>query len=101
MTKCQAEKDAADSRGGRPMVGGFTPQCSSNGSYERKQCHGSTGYCWCVNEKTGKEIAGTKKGPGQGTVDCSGMGFLNTCDVIFHLKPHTKLYKIYPVSISC
>ena len=53
------------------LVGAFVPKCQSDGSYERKQCHGSTGYCWCVNAQTGQELQGTRKGPGQGLVNCN------------------------------
>ena len=60
------------------LLGAFKPQCKADGSYEEKQCHGSTGYCWCVESKTGKEIPGTKKGPGRGP----GRGLV-TCPGIF------------------
>lgn len=30
------------------LLGAYRPQCQTDGSYHRKQCHGSTGYCWCV-----------------------------------------------------
>ena len=29
-------------------------------SVRPKQCHGSTGYCWCVKTATGEEIEGTR-----------------------------------------
>lgn len=50
------------------LVGADKPECENNGDYKLKQCHGSTGYCWCVETKTGVEIPGTKK---RGSVDCS------------------------------
>ena len=31
-------------------MGAFIPQCTENGAFESQQCHGSTGYCWCVDE---------------------------------------------------
>ena len=44
----------------RPLLGAFIPQCKDDGSYEEAQCHGSTGYCWCVdedgNKKEGTEV---------------------------------------------
>ena len=52
------------------MVGGFVPSCKSDGSFEEKQCHGSTGYCWCVDQISGAEITGSRKGPGDGPVTC-------------------------------
>ena len=45
-SKCQQEFDAIP--GG--IVGAFVPQCEEDGSYSKVQCHGSTGYCWCVDE---------------------------------------------------
>ena len=53
-----ASSKAANSR---PLLGAFTPQCEETGDYKNKQCHGSTGYCWCVDTKNGKEIEGTRK----------------------------------------
>jgi len=53
----------------KPSPGIFTPTCKPDGSFEDKQCHGSSGFCWCVDEN-GKEIDGTKKGPGEGEVKC-------------------------------
>ena len=29
----------------------FVPQCEEDGSYNKTQCHASTGYCWCVDEQ--------------------------------------------------
>ena len=34
----------------RPLLGAFMPQCNEDGTYKEVQCHGSTGYCWCVDE---------------------------------------------------
>ena len=41
-------------------MGAPIPQCTAEGLYETKQCHGSTGYCVCVNEYTGEEYNDTK-----------------------------------------
>lgn len=30
------------------LIGSYKPQCTKEGMYQSKQCHGSTGYCWCV-----------------------------------------------------
>lgn len=35
----------------QPLIGAYVPQCNEDGSYKEVQCHGSTGYCWCVNDK--------------------------------------------------
>lgn len=49
-----------------PPIGRFVPSCKGDGSYEEKQCHGSTGFCWCVDEK-GREWFGSRS---RGNVDC-------------------------------
>merc|ERR1712072_148677 len=36
-------------------VGAYIPSCKPDGTYKTTHCHGSTGFCWCVNSK-GKEI---------------------------------------------
>ncbi|KAG8580389.1 hypothetical protein GDO81_007277 [Engystomops pustulosus] len=51
-------------KGGRPLLGAFVPKCDEKGNYSPTQCHGGTGYCWCVTAE-GKEIDGTKKPPGE------------------------------------
>ena len=53
--------------GGRLLVGGYVPQCTLDGRYTKKQCHPSTGYCWCVNQNDGEEIQGTRT---RGVVSC-------------------------------
>lgn len=37
----------------------YVPVCTSDGRFKKVQCYNSTGYCWCVNEDTGKNIPGT------------------------------------------
>ncbi|KAE8280427.1 Nidogen-1 [Larimichthys crocea] len=67
-TRCEAHRDSLLSvtgygpRGPRPPVGQYIPTCDENGAYEPMQCHGSTGYCWCV-DRNGQEISGTRSGP--------------------------------------
>ncbi len=68
LTKCQSEARAAE---GLLTVGNYVPQCTDDGSYVPRQCHGSIGHCWCVNED-GEELLGTRRGPGEGTVTCRG-----------------------------
>ncbi|GFS33298.1 putative neurotoxin LTDF S-18, partial [Trichonephila inaurata madagascariensis] len=47
------------------LVGNFIPTCNEDGTYARKQCHGSTGYCWCADEN-GNKISD----PARGGVNC-------------------------------
>ncbi|XP_028399649.1 neurogenic locus notch homolog protein 2-like isoform X2 [Dendronephthya gigantea] len=56
-SKCEKERD--DVLNGPPLVGAFTPQCEEDGSYSKMQCHGSTGYCWCV-DADGSKLEGTE-----------------------------------------
>ena len=36
-------------------VGTYIPQCYDNNTWVNPQCHGSTGFCWCVTIE-GREI---------------------------------------------
>ena len=51
------------------LIGAYVPQCRDDGYYKGMQCHGSTGYCWCVT-KYGEEIPNTKVGPGPNNLTC-------------------------------
>ncbi|XP_049425857.1 nidogen-2 isoform X10 [Epinephelus fuscoguttatus] len=71
-SQCEQHRDSLQSgaeHGGRPIVGAFIPQCDSDGRYRPLQCHGSTGHCWCVDER-GRERAGTRTPPGTAPTDC-------------------------------
>ena len=37
----------------------FIPECLTTGHYAPAQCHTSTGYCWCVDDVTGRPVPGT------------------------------------------
>ena len=37
----------------------FIPRCLVTGQYAPAQCHTSTGYCWCVDDVTGRPVPGT------------------------------------------
>lgn len=62
-TKCEAEASVKGTRLGR-----YRPQCDENGNYQAKQCHHSTGFCWCAY-KNGTMIQGTAT---RGHLDCTG-----------------------------
>ena len=77
VTKCQYERQQATSSGGRMRrqfggaVGRFIPRCTKDGSYATLQCHGSTGYCWCVNPSNGVNTS-AQVPPGQvASLPCS------------------------------
>ncbi|NXC72906.1 NID2 protein, partial [Anhinga anhinga] len=49
--------------GGSPRSDQYVPQCDAGGDFTPLQCHGDSGYCWCVDE-SGREIQGTRSEPG-------------------------------------
>ncbi|XP_021257168.1 nidogen-2 [Numida meleagris] len=49
--------------GGSPRGDQYVPQCDAQGHFNPLQCHGDSGYCWCVDE-SGREIQGTRSEPG-------------------------------------
>ncbi|XP_042069383.1 nidogen-2 [Haplochromis burtoni] len=70
-TRCEHHRDSVKttSADGYPITGVYKPQCDAEGQYLPQQCHGSTGYCWCVDSR-GDERAGTRTPPGAAPVDC-------------------------------
>uniref|UniRef100_A0A3Q3LGD4 Nidogen 2a (osteonidogen) n=1 Tax=Mastacembelus armatus TaxID=205130 RepID=A0A3Q3LGD4_9TELE len=70
-TDCEHHRDRVQTTGpeGYPIVGDYVPQCDDNGQYISQQCHGSTGYCWCVDNR-GQERPGTRTPPGAAPKDC-------------------------------
>ncbi|XP_027147434.1 nidogen-2 isoform X8 [Larimichthys crocea] len=70
-THCEHHRDSVQTTSpeGYPIAGVFVPQCDDNGQYIPLQCHGSTGYCWCV-QNNGQEIAGTRTVPGETPTNC-------------------------------
>jgi len=40
-------------------IGKYVPQCNEQvpEKYEPLQCHGSNGYCWCVNKESGEKLS--------------------------------------------
>ncbi|XP_070786559.1 nidogen-2 [Enoplosus armatus] len=70
-THCEHHRDSVQTTGpeGYPVVGAYVPQCDANGQYRSLQCHGSSGHCWCVDNR-GQERAGTRTPPGTQPKDC-------------------------------
>ncbi|XP_028277886.1 nidogen-2 isoform X7 [Parambassis ranga] len=71
-THCEQHRDSVQTTSpeGYPIPGVFVPQCDTEGQYTTQQCHGSIGYCWCV-DRTGQERPGTRTLPGTPRVDCN------------------------------
>uniref|UniRef100_A0A3Q2ZCE5 Thyroglobulin type-1 domain-containing protein n=1 Tax=Kryptolebias marmoratus TaxID=37003 RepID=A0A3Q2ZCE5_KRYMA len=74
-TRCEHHRDSVQttSPDGLPLLGAYVPQCDEHGQYQSQQCHGSTGYCWCVDSR-GQERPGTRTSPGAPRADCSRTG---------------------------
>lgn len=60
LTPCFKDRLEAFGLDRVPPPGRFLPECKRTGEYNSLQCHGSTGFCWCV-DKNGREIRGTRK----------------------------------------
>nr|UZF13189.1 saxiphilin [Allobates femoralis] len=77
--------------GGKQLIiGAFVPKCDEKGNYAPKQCHGSSGYCWCLNEN-GEEIKGTRSRPGTKVLTCEDAANKPPC-----LKERQKLLSENP-----
>uniref|UniRef100_H3BX85 Nidogen 2 n=1 Tax=Tetraodon nigroviridis TaxID=99883 RepID=H3BX85_TETNG len=71
-TLCEHHRDSVQTTSpeGFPITGLYVPQCDHEGQYSPlQQCHGSSGYCWCV-DSNGQEQAGTKTPPGTTPTNC-------------------------------
>lgn len=44
------------------LIGAFQPSCEEDGSFSEMQCHGSTGYCWCVDVESGQPVSDGVRG---------------------------------------
>jgi hypothetical protein len=65
MTSCRTSRFSAAG-----LIGAFHPQCDEEGNFESFQCHGSTGFCWCVDPngaQVGEQV--------RGRPDCSQVVF--------------------------
>lgn len=37
----------------------YIPECAADGRFKPVQCYQASGYCWCVDEVTGRPVLGT------------------------------------------
>eukprot|EP00746_Dinoflagellata_sp_MGD_P139835 gnl/MRDRNA2_/MRDRNA2_73207_c0_seq1.p1 gnl/MRDRNA2_/MRDRNA2_73207_c0~~gnl/MRDRNA2_/MRDRNA2_73207_c0_seq1.p1 ORF type:complete len:602 (+),score=64.01 gnl/MRDRNA2_/MRDRNA2_73207_c0_seq1:245-1807(+) len=63
LSQCQQQRAAASLQEERGLLGIFVPSCEDDGTYSSRQCHGSLGLCWCVDE-SGKSLPRTESRPG-------------------------------------
>ena len=54
MSTCKAVQFMVSNQS---LIGSYLPQCEEDGSFSRVQCHGSTGYCWCVEPEGGQPVS--------------------------------------------
>ncbi|XP_041869865.1 H-2 class II histocompatibility antigen gamma chain-like isoform X1 [Corvus kubaryi] len=83
QTKCQAEAAFGDDQLGR-----FRPQCDENGDYLPKQCHYSTGFCWC-SYKNGTKIEGTMT---RGKLNCPGTAAPSAAAATATVEPEEMIF---------
>ncbi|XP_065662150.1 uncharacterized protein LOC101241534 isoform X5 [Hydra vulgaris] len=57
----------------KKLPGSFVPKCNADGSFEKQQCHSSTGFCWCAHPKTGIAIDGTSTTRDQIPFECNSV----------------------------
>ncbi|CAL1285394.1 unnamed protein product [Larinioides sclopetarius] len=55
-TDCEQKRENAEKRVQKGIIGVMRYKCEDDGSFQKKQCHGSTGFCHCVDPKTGERI---------------------------------------------
>ncbi|KAM9426391.1 C-type lectin galactose-binding isoform-like [Pholidichthys leucotaenia] len=53
----------------------YCPECDEYGYYLPQQCWASSGYCWCVNKKTGRKIPNTLTKPWMTPFNCDEESF--------------------------
>jgi len=64
FTSAQAQQPCFEHLKSVPkLLGSYRPQCTELGFYHPKQCHGSTGHCWCVTPHGKRSLVSV--GPGQ------------------------------------
>ncbi|XP_062576442.1 SPARC-related modular calcium-binding protein 1-like isoform X1 [Saccostrea cucullata] len=57
-SNCVRERNEALEIARRPTFGVYIPECQDDGTYAERQCHVTSGFCWCVTPD-GKPIEGT------------------------------------------
>uniref|UniRef100_A0A8D0Y467 Nidogen-2 n=1 Tax=Sus scrofa TaxID=9823 RepID=A0A8D0Y467_PIG len=63
LKPCEHQQREAQAQRTHPGARLHIPQCDEQGHFLPLQCHGSTGFCWCV-DSNGQEVPGTRTPPG-------------------------------------
>ncbi|XP_009209802.1 nidogen-2 isoform X1 [Papio anubis] len=69
LTPCEQQQRHAQAQYAHPGARFHIPQCDEQGNFLPLQCHGSTGFCWCV-DPDGHEVPDTQTPPGSTPPHC-------------------------------
>uniref|UniRef100_A0A8C6HUC7 Nidogen 2 n=1 Tax=Mus spicilegus TaxID=10103 RepID=A0A8C6HUC7_MUSSI len=69
LKPCEYQQRYAQTQHAYPGSRIHIPQCDDQGNFVPLQCHGSTGFCWCV-DRNGHEVPGTQTPPGSTPPHC-------------------------------
>uniref|UniRef100_A0A8C6W1V1 Nidogen-2 n=2 Tax=Nannospalax galili TaxID=1026970 RepID=A0A8C6W1V1_NANGA len=69
LKPCEHQHRYAQAQHAYPGSRLHIPQCDDQGNFLPLQCHGSTGFCWCV-DPNGHEVPGTQTPPGSTPPHC-------------------------------
>lgn len=69
LKPCEHQQRSAQAQHAYPGTRIHIPQCDEQGHFLPLQCHGSTGFCWCV-DSNGHEVPGTQTPPGSTPPPC-------------------------------
>ncbi|XP_037359235.1 nidogen-2 isoform X1 [Talpa occidentalis] len=69
LKPCEHQRRSAQAQYAYPGARVHIPQCDDQGHFLPLQCHGSTGFCWCV-DPNGHEVPGTRTPPGSTPPHC-------------------------------
>lgn len=73
LKPCEHQQRNAQAQHTYPGSRIHIPQCDEQGHFLPLQCHGSTGFCWCV-DPDGHEVPGTRTPPGSTPPHCGPPG---------------------------
>ncbi|KAL1780690.1 nidogen-2 [Sigmodon hispidus] len=69
LKPCEYQQRYAQAQHTSPGSRIHIPQCDEQGNFVPLQCHGNTGFCWCVDQN-GHEVPGTQTPPGSTPPHC-------------------------------
>jgi len=79
------------------LIGAFIPECEDDGGFSAIQCHGSTGYCWCVDTQTGSPLSEQARGE----VQCSEFQLNVVCTMVCTHSLSCMCYQEMGFTVKC